>query len=114
MPAALAPHPGLAFLRELSADVTAAVLLDAAGERLAGPAALPAPARDLLAAAPPRPAGPHRAPPRRVPPAPPPRPGPPPPRPPAHAGDAHRRAPRHAIGGGADRGAAGRRRAPAG
>src|SRR5438105_3361730 len=53
MPAALTPDLALAFLRELSADLTAAVVLDAAGERLAGPAALHAPARDLLAAAPP-------------------------------------------------------------
>jgi hypothetical protein len=56
MPAALTPELALAYLRELSADVTAAVLLDPAGERLAGPAALHAPARDLLAAAPPGPA----------------------------------------------------------
>jgi hypothetical protein len=55
MPDALTPDLALALLRELSADVTAAVLLDAAGERLAGPAALHAPARDLLAAAPPGP-----------------------------------------------------------
>jgi hypothetical protein len=59
MPAALTPELALAFLRELSADVTAAVLLDAAGGRLAGPAALHAPARDLLAAAPPGPAELH-------------------------------------------------------
>jgi hypothetical protein len=56
MPDALTPDLALAFLRELSADVTAAVLLDAAGERLAGPAALHVPARELLAAAPPGPA----------------------------------------------------------
>jgi hypothetical protein len=59
MPAALTPDLALALLRELSADVTAAVVLDAAGERLAGPAALHAPARDLLAAAPPGPAELH-------------------------------------------------------
>ena len=59
MPAALTPDLALAFLRELSADITAAVLLDAAGERLAGPGALHAPARDLLAAAPPGPAELH-------------------------------------------------------
>jgi hypothetical protein len=59
MPAALTPDLALAFLRELSADVTAAVVLDAAGERLAGPAALHAPARELLAAAPPGPAELH-------------------------------------------------------
>src|SRR5690242_20719069 len=59
MPAALTPDHALAFLRELSADITAAVLLDAAGGRLAGPGALHAPARDLLAAAPPGPAELH-------------------------------------------------------
>jgi hypothetical protein len=59
MTAALTPDLALAFLRELSADLTAAVVLDAAGERLAGPAALHAPARDLLAAAPPGPAELH-------------------------------------------------------
>jgi hypothetical protein len=59
MPAALTPDLALAFLRELSADVTAAVVLDAAGERLAGPAGLHAAARDLLAAAPPGPAELH-------------------------------------------------------
>lgn len=59
MPDALTPDLALAFLRELSADLTAAVLLDAAGERLAGPAALHAPARELLAAAPPGPAELH-------------------------------------------------------
>ena len=59
MPAALTPDLALAFLRELSADFTAAVLLDAAGERLAGQAVLHAPARDLLAAAAPGPAELH-------------------------------------------------------
>src|SRR5436305_7392787 len=59
MTAALTPDLALAFLRELSADLTAAVVLDAAGERLAGPPALHAPARDLLAAAPPGPAELH-------------------------------------------------------
>ena len=37
-------------MRELSADVRAALVLDAAGELLAGPPALAAPARALLAA----------------------------------------------------------------
>ena len=40
MPAALTPDLALAYLRELSADIRAAVLLDARGERLAGPSAL--------------------------------------------------------------------------
>jgi hypothetical protein len=56
MPAALTSAVALGFLRELSADITAAVLLDAAGERLAGPPALHAAAAELLAHAPPGPA----------------------------------------------------------
>jgi hypothetical protein len=52
MPAALTPDLALTYLRELSADITAAIVLDAAGERLAGPPALHAPARGLLAATP--------------------------------------------------------------
>src|SRR4051794_26828182 len=48
--AALTPDLALAYLRELSADIRAAVLLDAAGERLAGPPGMAAPARALLAA----------------------------------------------------------------
>jgi hypothetical protein len=59
MPAALTPDLALTFLRELSADITAVIVLDAAGRRLAGPPALHAPARDLLAAAPPGPAELH-------------------------------------------------------
>ena len=53
MPAALTPDLALTYLRELSADITAAIVLDAAGERLAGPDALHVPARELLAGAPP-------------------------------------------------------------
>jgi hypothetical protein len=49
---ALPPTVALAFLRELSADLRAGLVLDAAGERLAGEEALVAPARALLAAAP--------------------------------------------------------------
>ena len=56
MPAALTSAVALGYLRELSADITAAVLLDAAGERLAGPPALHAAAAELLAHAPPGPA----------------------------------------------------------
>jgi hypothetical protein len=52
MTVALTPDLALAYLRELSADLRAAVLLDAHGERLAGPAALAAPARELLRDAP--------------------------------------------------------------
>src|SRR5262249_58567221 len=59
MTAPLTPDLARAYLRGPSADVTAAVLLDAAGERLAGAVALHAPARDLLAAAPPGPAELH-------------------------------------------------------
>jgi hypothetical protein len=59
MPAALTSAVALGYLRELSADITAAVLLDAAGERLAGPPELHAPAVALLAHAPPGPAELH-------------------------------------------------------
>jgi hypothetical protein len=59
MPAALTSAVALGYLRELSADITAAVLLDAAGERLAGPPELHAAARRLLAHAPPGPAELH-------------------------------------------------------
>src|SRR4051794_41520521 len=59
MPTALTPALALPSLRELWADMTAAIVLDAAGERLAGPPALHAPARELLAAAPPGPAELH-------------------------------------------------------
>lgn len=47
--AALTPALALAYLRELSADLRAGVVLDAAGALLAGPAALAVPARALLA-----------------------------------------------------------------
>jgi hypothetical protein len=53
MTAPLTPDLALAYLRELSADIRASVLLDAHGERLAGPEALAAPARALLRDAPP-------------------------------------------------------------
>src|SRR5689334_17173555 len=53
MPAALASAVALGFLRELSADITAAILLDARGERLAGPPGLHAAAAALLDHAPP-------------------------------------------------------------
>jgi hypothetical protein len=49
--AGLSPDLALAYVRELSADVRAGVVLSAAGERLAGDEALGAPARALLAAA---------------------------------------------------------------
>lgn len=52
MTAALTPALALAYLRELSADIRAAIVLDAVGEMLAGEAALAAPARALLAEAP--------------------------------------------------------------
>lgn len=51
MTAALTPPIALAYLRELSTDVRAAVVLDAAGERLAGDAAIVPAARALLALA---------------------------------------------------------------
>jgi hypothetical protein len=49
--AALSPDLAVAYVRELSADVRAVVVLAADGELLAGPPALAAPARELLAAA---------------------------------------------------------------
>jgi hypothetical protein len=49
---ALTPELAVGYLRELSADIRAAVVLDAAGEPLAGAPELTAPARALLAAAP--------------------------------------------------------------
>jgi hypothetical protein len=48
---ALTPPLALDYLRELSADVRAGVVLDPAGALLAGPEALAGPARDLLASA---------------------------------------------------------------
>jgi hypothetical protein len=59
MPAALTSDVALGYLRELSADIAAAVLLDAAGELLAGPPEMHAAARALLAHAPPGPAELH-------------------------------------------------------
>jgi hypothetical protein len=52
MTAALTPALALAYLRELSADIRAAIVLDAAGNPLAGPDPLATPARALLAAGP--------------------------------------------------------------
>src|SRR3954464_7477623 len=52
MPPALTPELALDYLRELSADVRAGVVLRADGRRLAGPDALAEPARRLLAALP--------------------------------------------------------------
>jgi hypothetical protein len=52
MTAALTPALALAYLHELSADVRAAIVLDADGNRLAGPDALAPPARALLAEGP--------------------------------------------------------------
>jgi hypothetical protein len=49
MTAPLTPALALAYLRELSLDVRAAVVLDAAGEPLAGDPSLAARARELLA-----------------------------------------------------------------
>jgi hypothetical protein len=46
----LTPALALDYVRELSADVHAALVLDAAGEPLAGPAEFAAPARALLEA----------------------------------------------------------------
>jgi hypothetical protein len=59
MPAALTPAQALGYLRELSADITAAIVLDARGELLAGPPALHAAAKALLDAAPVGPAEVH-------------------------------------------------------
>jgi len=50
MPPALTPALALEYVHELSADVRAGVILDAAGEVLAGPAELGGPARALLTA----------------------------------------------------------------
>jgi hypothetical protein len=50
MPPALTPALALDYVRELSADVRAGVVLDEAGQLLAGPAQLAAPARALLEA----------------------------------------------------------------
>lgn len=47
----LTPELAVAYLRELSVDVRAAVVLDADGHGLAGDSALAAPAHDLLEAA---------------------------------------------------------------
>lgn len=49
-PAALTPALALDYVRELSADVRAGVVLGAAGELLAGPERLAGPARALLEA----------------------------------------------------------------
>jgi hypothetical protein len=48
---ALTPELALGYLRELSADIRAGVVLDPAGALLAGPDELAGSARDLLAAA---------------------------------------------------------------
>ena len=48
---ALTPPLALDYLRELSADIVAGVVLAPDGARLAGPDALAEPARDLLASA---------------------------------------------------------------
>jgi hypothetical protein len=50
MPPALTPALALEYVHELSADVRAGIVLDETGHVLAGPAALAAPARELLAA----------------------------------------------------------------
>jgi hypothetical protein len=47
----LTPPLALDYLRELSADIRAGVVLDPSGALLAGPEELAGPARDLLAAA---------------------------------------------------------------
>src|SRR3954467_4835198 len=52
MPPALTPELALDYLRELSADVRAGVILAADGRRLAGPEALADSARAVLAALP--------------------------------------------------------------
>jgi hypothetical protein len=51
MAPALTPALALDYLRALSADVRAGVVLDAGGALLAGPPELAGPARDLMAAA---------------------------------------------------------------
>ncbi len=48
---ALTPQLALDYLRELSADIRAGVVLDPAGKLLAGPEDLADPARDLIAGA---------------------------------------------------------------
>jgi hypothetical protein len=50
-PPALTPPLALDYLRELSADIRAGVVLDPEGALLAGPEALAEPARDLIKAA---------------------------------------------------------------
>jgi hypothetical protein len=50
MPPALTPALALEYVHELSADVRAGIVLDGAGNVLAGPPALAEPARALLAA----------------------------------------------------------------
>lgn len=50
MTAALTPELALDYVRELSADVRAGVVLDAAGARLAGPPTLAGPAAEAVAA----------------------------------------------------------------
>ena len=52
MTAALTPVLALAYLSQLSADVRAAIVLDAGGDVLAGDHAMAPAARDLLAEAP--------------------------------------------------------------
>jgi hypothetical protein len=52
MTSALTPELAVEYLRELSADIRATAVLTAAGDALAGPPELAAPARELLAAAP--------------------------------------------------------------
>src|ERR671916_1991992 len=47
----LAPAVALDYLRELSADIRAGVVLDPSGDLLAGPEELAEPARDLMQAA---------------------------------------------------------------
>ena len=47
----MTPALALEYLRELSADIRAGAVLDAAGELLAGPDEIGDPARDLIAAA---------------------------------------------------------------
>jgi hypothetical protein len=51
MPPALTPAHALEYLRELSADIRDAAVLDSGGRLLAGGEALADPARDLLEAA---------------------------------------------------------------
>src|SRR4051812_12563633 len=61
MPAALTPAAALLYLRELSADVRAAVLLDGDGAYAAGDERLAPPARSAFASVPPRPGQLHGA-----------------------------------------------------